>query len=139
LRSLQLKFSALVVALLVVACVMLAWMATRHERGSVEAEIERSAVALAKNLAQDAKVPLIENDQLALRALVQNTGTERGVVSVKLLKRDGSVAASLNPTFVEIPVALANHYEGGVHLERHGDLLVVAAEVTWSADRIGEA
>jgi class 3 adenylate cyclase len=139
LRSLQLKFSALVVALLVVACVVLAWMATRHERGSVEAEIERSAIALAKNLAQDAKVALIENDQLALGALVQNSGRERGVVSVQLVKRDGRVAASLEPTFVGIPVTLAESYEDGVHLERRGDVLSVAAEITWSADRIGEA
>jgi adenylate cyclase len=138
-RSLQLKFSALVVALLVVACVVLAWMATRHERASVEAEIERSAVALAKNLAQDAKVALIEDDQLALRALVQNTGTERGVVAVQLVKRDGRVAASLEPTFVGIPATLAEGYENGVHLERRGDVLAVAAEITWSSDRIGEA
>jgi adenylate cyclase len=139
LRSLQLKFSALVVALLVVACVVLAWMATRHERASVEAEIERSAVALAKNLAQDAKVALIEDDQLSLGALVQNTGRERGVVSVQLVKRDGRVAASLEPTFVGIPATLAERYENGIHLQRRGDLLEVAAEITWSQDRIGEA
>ena len=138
-RSLQLKFSALVVALLVVACVVLAWMATRHERASVEAEIQRSAIALAKNLAQDAKVPLIEDDQLALGALVQNTGGERGIVAVQLVKRDGRVAASLEPMFADIPVQLAESYENGVHLERRGDVLTVATEITWSADRIGEA
>ncbi len=138
-RSLQLKFSALVVALLVVACVVLAWMATRHERASVEAEIERSAVALAKNLAQDAKVALIEDDALALDALVQNTGTERGVVSVQLVKRNGRVAASLEPTFVGIPAMLAESYENGVHVERRGDVFSVAAEITWSSDRLGEA
>jgi class 3 adenylate cyclase len=139
LRSLQLKFSALVVALLVVACVVLAWAATRHERGSVEAEIERSAIALAKNLAQDAKVALIEDDQLALGALVKNTGNERGVVSVRLVKRDGKVAASLEPRFSVFPVTLAESYENGVHLARRGEILAVAAEITWSADRIGEA
>ncbi|HEU4431244.1 MAG TPA: HAMP domain-containing protein, partial [Myxococcota bacterium] len=138
-RSLQLKFSALVIALLVVACVVLAWMATRHERESVEAEIERSAVALAKNLAQDAKVPLIEEDQLALRALVQNADTERGVVAVQLARRDGRVVAALEPAFAGIPATLADHYENGVHLERDDDRLSVAAEVTWSNDRIGEA
>ena len=138
-RSLQLKFSALVIALLVVACVVLAWMATRHERASVEAEIERSAIALAKNLAQDAKVPLIEDDQLALRALVQNAGAERGVVAVQLAMRDGRVAAALEPAFGGIPATLAESYENGVYLERERDRLSVAAEVTWSNDRIGEA
>ena len=138
-RSLQLKFSALVIALLVVACVVLAWMATRHERASVEAEIERSAIALAKNLAQDAKVPLIEDDQLALRALVQNADTERGVVAVQLARRDGRVVAALEPAFAGIPATLAESYENGVHLERDDERLSVAAEVTWSNDRIGEA
>jgi class 3 adenylate cyclase len=139
LRSLQLKFSALVVALLVVACVVLAAMATRHERRSVEAEIERASVALAINLAQDAKVPLIEDDTLALGALVRNTGQERGVVAVQLVKRDGRVAAALEPMFVGIPSELAPSYENGVRLERRGDQLEIAAEVTWSGDRIGEA
>lgn len=138
-RSLQLKFSALVVALLAAACVALAWMATSHERGSVEAEIERSSIALAKNLAQDAKIPLLEDDPLALGALVRNAGAERGVVAVQLVKRDGRVAAALEPTFVGIPVALAERYENGVALQRRGDVLVVATAIEWSGVSIGEA
>jgi class 3 adenylate cyclase len=139
LRSLQLKFSALVVALLAAACVVLAWMATRHERGSLEVEITRSAVALAKNLARDAKVALIEDDELTLGALVQNTGNERGVVAVQLVKRDGRVAASLQPAFQGIPATLADTYENGTRVSKRGDTLSVAAEITWSGDRIGEA
>ena len=138
-RSLQLKFSALVVALLAAACVVLAWMATRHERGSLEAEITRSAVALAKNLAQDAKVALIEDDPLTLGALVQNTGRERGVVAVQLVKRSGVVAASLQPLFEGIPTVLADSYQDGVFVTRRGAVVCVAAEITWSGERIGEA
>jgi adenylate cyclase len=139
LRSLQLKFSALVVALLAAACVALAWMATRHERASLEAEIERSSIALAKNLAKDAKIPLLEQDPLALEALVRNAGAERGVVAVQLVKRDGRVTAALEPTFVGIPVSLAERYENGVALQRRGDVLVVATPVEWSGVAIGEA
>ncbi len=141
-RSLQLKFSALVVALLVVACVVLAWMATRHERASVEAEIERSTIALAKNLAQDAKTPLLLKDALTLDGLVNNAGTERGVVTARVVRRSGEVAAAFSaygPTFVGLPVPLAEQYEHGFHLERRRDALMVAAEVTWSGDAIGEA
>ncbi len=137
-RSLQLKFSALVVALLVVACIVLAWMATRHERASVEAEIERFAVALVKNLAQDAKIPLLEEDRLALDALVRNAGQERGVVAVQIVKKDGRVAAALEPSFVGIPVAVTEHFVDGVHLERRSEMLEVAAAIEWSNVAIGE-
>ena len=109
-RSLQLKFSALVVALLVVACVVLAWMATRHERASVEAEIERGAIALAMNLAQDAKAPLLLKDALTLDGLVNNAGAERGVVAARVVNRTGEVASAFSaygPAFVGLPVALA--------------------------------
>jgi adenylate cyclase len=142
LRSLQLKFSALVVALLVVACVVLAWMATRHERASVEAEIERGTIALAMNLAQNAKTPLLLKDALTLDGLVNSAGAERGVVAARVVNRSGGVASAFSaygPEFVGLPVALAERYENGFHLEHRGDVLVVAAEVTWSGDTIGEA
>jgi class 3 adenylate cyclase len=139
-RSLQLKFSALVVALLVVACIGLAWMATRHERQSVESEIGRSAVALAANLAQDAKIAMLEGDALALDALVRNAGNERGIVAAQLVNREGRVVAALEPAFVGLPVSLTEHFGGsGVYTEQHGDRLRVAAPITWSDVRIGEA
>jgi CHASE1-domain containing sensor protein len=60
LRSLQVKFSALVVSLLVLACVGLATLATHHERTALESEVEKRARALAANLAGAAKEPLLE-------------------------------------------------------------------------------
>ncbi len=96
-RSLQLKFSALVVAILVIACVGLAWMATRHERLSLEGEVGKRGISAAGNLAEDAKIPLLEEDQLALDTLVQHVAEEDGVVAVRLVDRDGTVLASLAP------------------------------------------
>ena len=77
-RSLQFKFSALVVALLVLASLALTWMATRHERGALETEVQKRGEALARNLAEDAKVPLLEEDSLALEGLVAHAGNEEG-------------------------------------------------------------
>ncbi len=62
-RSLQVKFSALVVALLVVACVSLALVATQHERGALESEGEKRGRALARSMAGAAKEPLLAADQ----------------------------------------------------------------------------
>ena len=44
-RSLQVKFSALVVTLLVMASISLALIATKHERGALEDEVRRRAKA----------------------------------------------------------------------------------------------
>ena len=40
-RSLQVKFSALLITLLVAACVSLAFVATQHERSSLESEVKK--------------------------------------------------------------------------------------------------
>ncbi len=102
-RSLQVKFSLLVVVLLVLACVSLAGIATQHERRALENEIEKRARALAMNLAGAAKEPVLGVDQgdfegeLTLERLIEETSREEGVVAVRLVTRNGSVAASLDP------------------------------------------
>ena len=61
--SLQVKFSALVVTLLVAACVGLAFIATHHERTALEDEVEKRGRALAASLAGAAKEPLLAVDR----------------------------------------------------------------------------
>ena len=101
-RSLQVKFSALVVTLLVAASVGLAVIATQHERRALEAEVEKRAMALVANLAGAAKEPLLEADQgdfdheLMLERLIREVGDIEGVVAVRLLDRAGAVSASLD-------------------------------------------
>ena len=119
-RSLQVKFSALVVTTLVVACVSLAWMATQHERSSLTAAVEAHGRSLALNLAGDAKEPLLAGDALRLGTLIHQEGEERGLVGARLLDLEGFVAASLDDgerdkrqqrlTGAEpAPLALASH------------------------------
>ena len=56
---------------MLVAAGSLTWIATRQERSSLEAEIERFTISLTKNLAEDAKVPLLDGDALLLETLVE--------------------------------------------------------------------
>jgi len=77
LRSLQVKFSILVVALLVLACGSLAGIATQHERRALESEIEKRARALAMNLAGAAKVAVTEYFQD--RGTLPTSNTEAGL------------------------------------------------------------
>jgi adenylate cyclase len=103
LRSLQVKFSALVVALLIVACVSLALVATQHERGALESEVEKRGRTLAHSLASAAEEPLLEvvqgefDGELTLDRLVEEVGLGTGVVGARLIGADGTVLASLDP------------------------------------------
>lgn len=103
-RSLQVKFSALVVTLLVLASVGLAFIATQHERRALETEVQKRGMALVVNLAGAAKEPLLEADQgdfdreLLLERLIREVGGTEGVVAVRLLDRNGAVVASLDPS-----------------------------------------
>lgn len=95
-RSLQLKFSALVVALLLGACVGLAWIATQHERGALGAEVAKRGISLVGSLASSAGEPLLAGDDLTLGALVQQAQRSEGVVSARILDRNGVVASTLD-------------------------------------------
>jgi sensor histidine kinase regulating citrate/malate metabolism len=147
--SLQVKFSALVVTLLAVACTGLAVIATQHERRALEAEVEKRGRALVSNLAGAAKEPLLAVDQgdfdreLLLERLIREVGDSEGVVAVRLLDRDGRVVASLDPEERGGEGAsLAGHPEASddaAWIGRDAAELRVAAPVYYSDVLVGEA
>jgi class 3 adenylate cyclase len=148
LRSLQVKFSALVVALLVTACIGLAMLATRHERRALEAEVEKHGRALASNLAGAAKELLLDagrgdfDPELSLDKLIQEAGTRDGVVAVRLLDREGRVLASRDPGVRgQQRESMSGHPDAldGIWVSRDGNRLLVAAPVIYSDVLIGEA
>ena len=146
--SLRIKFSALVVTLLVVACVALAIIATQHERAALENEVGKRASALAKSLAGAAKESLLEVEQgdfdgeLTLDRLIQEVGEGEGVVAVRLLDREGRIAASLDGSErgqVGARLTGVDWNENGPAVHRQGVSLRVAAPVHYSDVLIGEA
>jgi len=148
LRSLQIKFSALVVTLLVVASVGLTVIATQHERGALEAEVEKRGRAVAKHLAGAAKEPLLSVEQgdfgheLTLEQLVEDVGTGEGVVAARLLNREGRIAASLDPAErgeILAPGTRADAEDGSPQVLRDGARLLAAAPIFYSGVRVGEA
>ena len=146
-RSLQLKFSALVVTLLFLASIGLAWMATRHERAALETGVRTHGSALAANLAGDAKIPLLAEDQLALEALVQQSGQEEGLVAVRLIRPEspdrGEIVASLDATEqnqeTELLAGRSAEEPNRTAIQRRGDRLLVATPVVFSGQWLGEA
>ncbi len=149
LRSLQVKFSALVVALLVVACLSLALVATQHEHRALVSEVEKRGDSLAAGLAGAAKEPLLGveqgnfHDELTLDRLIEELRGNGGVVAVRLLDREGKIAASLDG---------AERGRAGLRLSSSSDVdsrpervlqgnsrLLVAAPIFYSGVLIGEA
>jgi class 3 adenylate cyclase len=151
LRSLQVKFSAVVVTLLVVACASLALVATRHERGALEAEVEKRGVALARSLAGAAKDPMLDMDtgafdvELMLDRLVEEARVSNGVVAARLLDREGTVVASMDPNEQGGPIAGPGGdapppgSEGVTRVHRRDSRLLASAPILYSGLRIGEA
>jgi class 3 adenylate cyclase len=132
LRSLQVKFSALIVSVLAIACAALTLVATQHERRALEAEVHERVEALARSLAGAAEEPLLGaeqgsfDDELVLERLIQEAGAGDGVVDVRLLGRDGAVVASLDAA-------------GGAGIPPVEGLLTVGAPIHYSGVRVGEA
>ncbi len=140
-RSLQFKFSALVIALLVLAAGALTWIATDQERTALEIEIERFAVSLTQNLAGDAEVPLLAGDLLALETLVGQAAAEDGVVAVRVVDRDGRAIAAL-PVESQGQLFPALTGAGSVQetrIQHRGRLLILAAPAVFDGVPIGEA
>jgi len=127
LRSLQVKFSALIVTVLATACIALALVATQHERRALEAEVRERGQALAASLAGAAAEPLLGtegsfDDELLVERLIQEASAGQGVVGVRLLARDGRVVGSFASP--QAPAA---------------DPLSLAAPILYSGVRVGEA
>jgi class 3 adenylate cyclase len=151
-RSLQAKFIGLVISLLLTASISLAYIATQHERGALEAEVEKRGRAVAKHLAGAAKEPLLSMDQgnfepeLTLEQLIEDVGTGEGVVAARLLDREGRIAASLQPAerdaVVPLRAAPSDDPDGSddpLWVTRSRTRLLVASPILYSGVLVGEA
>jgi len=99
LRSLQGKFSTLLVTLLLAACASLGIVALRHERSALASEVEKRARVLALGLAGAARAPLAlrsggSSEAGSLAPLVEETAASPGVTGAHLLAPDGRMLAT---------------------------------------------
>jgi class 3 adenylate cyclase len=150
-HSLQVKFSALVIALLVAACGFLALIATEHERGALETEIKKRGRTLTTDLAGAASDPLAVvalgelGLELELGRLVQDVGvSEEAVDAARVLNQEGSIVASYPTSEVGgsrlLRTGASEEDDRDPCVERPGSrILLCAAPIRYSGFRIGEA
>jgi len=147
-RSLRIKFSALVVSLLVLASALLTFIATQHERRALEEEIEARAQMLATYLAGTAAGALGDvgggnyAEELTLDLLVAEVAGGKGVVAARLLDREGRIAASIDRTEwgEEVPrLSDPEDAPGSVVTVHEHSLLLASAPVHFSDVFVGEA
>jgi class 3 adenylate cyclase len=158
-RSLRLKFSALVATLLIAASIGLTWIATWRMRAALEDEWRGYGATLATNLAGDAKIPLLEGDELSMgalvqqvrEALVQQVGEREGLVAARLVQRERSdsgeivekIVASLDSEELDEEMDLlawkSAEEPSQTVIERRGGHLLVATRVIYSGQWLGEA
>jgi len=141
-HSLQVKLSALVIALLVAACASLALIATEHERRALETEVEKRGLILTKNLASAAKNPLLAVEQgdiggqLDLERLVEEFGVSEGVIAARLLNREGRIAASLATSERDdsglLRTGASQEDVGDMRVERRASRILFAAPIWYS-------
>ena len=139
-RSLQLKFNAMVVTLLSGASLSLAWVATEHERRALEAEVQNRGLVLTTQLANAARTPLVTHDRPTLQTLVDQTSAQDGVVAVQLLDRRSNVIAALARDELDENVLHAGPDGNPAEtVRRKAHWLVTSVPVRLRDQRIGEA
>ena len=145
--SLQLKFSGLLVGLLVAACLGLALLATQHERGALEREVAKRGNDLAAHLAGAVKEPLLAvlqgdfGPELQLERLVNEAGAVEGVSAVQVLDRHGDLLVGF-----ERPPSTGSRPSNRSEASRRDPLRVaerqrtlsVSAPISYSDVRLGE-
>jgi class 3 adenylate cyclase len=132
------KVSWLAATLLVGACLCLAWIATQNEQTALEAEVEKRALLLATNISGSAAEAIVLRDDLTLSRLVQDAGRNAGVVDVRILRKDGTLEASLADPKHAAPADRLTQEGDGALASREGQRLVVAAPVLFSSTLVGE-
>jgi class 3 adenylate cyclase len=137
--SLQIKFSAVLVVLLLAAGGGLTWLATQHERAALTLEVGQRGRVLARSLSGSAAEPLLAGDDLRLEALVQELRGEAGVVGVRILSREGDIQASLGEEERGRPGRPIARTSAEPVVVREGARLLVGASVVYSDVRVGEA
>jgi adenylate cyclase len=129
--------------------VSLTWTATEHERGALEAEVEKRGRTLATSLATAANQPLREFEEgnfdreLTLDREIKELrdGEGIGIVDVRVLGREGTVVASLDPAERGggPKYAVAGSEAGESCVRRLASRLLCAAPILYSGVRVGEA
>jgi adenylate cyclase len=92
-RSLKVKLSLVITAILVLAIVLVALFLLRQQQESLTVQMTKRGLAIAENLASGAKTPLLQNDDLSLNVLVRYAMKDADVAYVVITDENGRIRA----------------------------------------------
>jgi signal transduction histidine kinase len=102
--SLKVKFSLLILALVVVTVGLVTAFLLRQQEQSLRAEMTKRGLTIAENLAAGAKSSLLTNDHLSLNVLVKDALKDPDVAYVFIADQDGKVQAHTDVTLLGKPM-----------------------------------
>jgi adenylate cyclase len=134
---LRLKLALLTSVLLVAGIGTVSFIVLERSRGALEAEAQKRAMSIARNLARNARVPVLEQDDVVLASLLAAVSQEGEVIVARILDRDGHrIAASRDG---ENPAQVRLTQERRQAAVRDGNELVAAARLSFRDVDLGEA
>lgn len=135
---LRFKLALLTSVLLVAGLGTVATLLYSRYVDALEAEAIKRGRSIARNLANNAPIALLEQDDLVIENLLENTTKEPEVAAAFLLDRSGAVLAS-SPPDAERPLGRMTHGTRPLLSRIDGDRLIVASLMSFGGRYLGEA
>lgn len=134
---LRLKLSLLTSILLVAGIGTVSFLVLDRSRGALEAEAEKRAISIARNLARNARLPVLEEDDVVLTGLLSAVSQEAEVIVARIVDREGKLLVASRDG--EAPKQTRLTRERRQASLRNGNQLVAAARLSFRRVDLGEA
>ncbi|HVZ17928.1 MAG TPA: ATP-binding protein [Terriglobales bacterium] len=114
-HSLSAKLIGLLLTALVIIFALLGYLSLRLHRNHLEASTLRSADRLSDIIKRTTSYSMMRNDREALHEVISTAGKEPGIVRIRIIDKQGSVAYSSDPHEVQRQIDTANEACTGCH------------------------
>jgi two-component system NtrC family sensor kinase len=114
-RSLSAKLILLLLTVLVLIFALLGYLSLRLHRNHLEASTLRSAERLSDLLKRSTSYSMMRNDREALHEMISTAGKEAGIVRIRIIDKQGTVAYSTDAHEIQRQINTANEACTGCH------------------------
>jgi len=116
-HSLSAKLILLLLSALVIIFALLGYLSLQLHRSHLEASTLRAAERLSDMIKRSASYSMMHNDREALDELISTAGKEPGIVRIRIIDQQGTVAYSTEPHEIQRQINTANETCSGCHAD----------------------